>query len=556
MASPLGNLTALGPLRELLEEPRLERMARFNDDKERIAALTIARVLDAKRAATSGPRAFELVLNEACYLEEQRFRAQRGLDDEDKQLRGRLARLSRQLRHLTEAQLVNEAESLVRTYTEDILGNFNPAVYAFSSRMAPVILSLLLSPISPSSLSRSLTDLSQLRERVLIEGRIADLSRLAKNGTLIVVPTHLSNLDSIAIGFALERTGLPPVTYGAGKNLFTNPLLSFFMRNLGAYRVDRRIKADLYKETLKEYSAVLLERGYHSLFFPGGTRSRSGGLESRLKLGLLGTAVEATVGLLQRRESRPIYIVPTTINYTLVLEAATLIEDWLKERGQHRYIIDDDESTQLGRVARYLADTVRGGHSVTIQFGEPLDVLGHPVSDTGVSYDDRGRAVDLRPYFTRDGEVVHDDARDAEYTRELAERIVAAYRKDTHVLATHLVAFVLFRALARRARSEDLFRIIRGGDEPEPIPEEEVLASIGRMMDVLGRMAVERRLRLGAPIAGAPPQRLLDDALHFFSLFHTRPVARRAEGGILVEDRSLCCYYQNRLVGYGLEAVP
>ncbi len=44
---------------------------------------------------------------------------------------------------------------------------------------------------------------------------------------------------------------------------------------------------------LKAYSCVILERGYHSLFFPGGTRSRSGAVERRLKLGLAGTGVEA-----------------------------------------------------------------------------------------------------------------------------------------------------------------------------------------------------------------------------------------------------------------------
>jgi glycerol-3-phosphate O-acyltransferase len=37
----------------------------------------------------------------------------------------------------------------------------------------------------------------------------------------------------------------------------------------------------------------MIERGYHSLFFPGGTRSRSGMVEKRLKLGLAGTGVEA-----------------------------------------------------------------------------------------------------------------------------------------------------------------------------------------------------------------------------------------------------------------------
>ena len=42
---------------------------------------------------------------------------------------------------------------------------------------------------------------------------------------------------------ALFRLGLPPYTYGAGLNLFSNKMIGFFMHNLGAYKVDRRKKA-------------------------------------------------------------------------------------------------------------------------------------------------------------------------------------------------------------------------------------------------------------------------------------------------------------------------
>jgi hypothetical protein len=76
------------------------------------------------------------------------------------------------------------------------------------------------------------------------------------------------------------------------------------------------------------------------------------------------------------------------------------------------------------------------------------------------------------------------------------------------------------------------------------------------MMEALKRMALERRIRLGAPLAGSRPDKLLEDALRLFALFHTRPVARRQGDGILVEERGLCCYYHNRLTGYGLEGVP
>jgi hypothetical protein len=100
MAFPLPDLTSSGPLRELLAEPRLERMSHFNSDRGRLADQTVARVIDAKRGKNPAPRALELVLNEACFLEEQRFRSQRKLDDDDKKLRSRLGRLRKQLVNL------------------------------------------------------------------------------------------------------------------------------------------------------------------------------------------------------------------------------------------------------------------------------------------------------------------------------------------------------------------------------------------------------------------------------------------------------------------------
>ena len=57
----------------------------------------------------------------------------------------------------------------------------------------------------------------------------------------------------------------------------------------------------------------------------------------RVMVGLLGTAVtayrnNARAGGPQHR----IYVVPTTINYRLVLEAETLIDDFLAEQGKQR----------------------------------------------------------------------------------------------------------------------------------------------------------------------------------------------------------------------------
>ena len=117
-----------------------------------------------------------------------------------------------------------------------------------------------------------------------------------------MVPTHFSNLDSVLIAWVIYELGLPPFIYGAGLNLFNIGIFAYFMNSVGAYKVDRRKKNAVYLETLKTYSTLSIQKGCHSLFFPGGTRSRSGKIENVLKMGLLGTAIEAQRTFARQRE--------------------------------------------------------------------------------------------------------------------------------------------------------------------------------------------------------------------------------------------------------------
>src|SRR5262249_21188876 len=156
----------------------------------------------------------------------------------------------------------------------------------------------------------------------------------------------------------------------------------------------RRLRHSLYKDVLKTYSTVLIERGYHSLFFPGGTRSRSGGVERKLKLGLAGTGIEAFIRTTVRGRTQPVFFVPATINYLLTLEAETLIDDFLQEEGKARYIIEDDESTRFARVAAFSNKLLGLDAACVIRFSRPLDCFGNYVDDEGMSHDARGRIVD------------------------------------------------------------------------------------------------------------------------------------------------------------------
>jgi glycerol-3-phosphate O-acyltransferase len=369
---------------------------------------------------------------------------------------------------------------------------------------------------------------------------------------MVYVPTHLSNMDSIVFGYALERAGLPPATYGAGKNLFTNPILSFFMHNLGAYRVDRRLRHGLYKDVLKTYSCVLLERGYHSLFFPGGTRSRSGGIERRLKLGLVGSAIEAYARTVRAGRERRVYFVPSTINYLITLEAETLIRDYLSETGKSRFIIEDDESSRLARVASFAKKLLGMEGSVVIRFGQPIDCFGNGVDDEGHSLDRRGRRVDMSSYVKNAaGDVVLDAARDAEYTREVGEVICKAYVKETVIMPTHVVAAAAFARLRQISPRPDLFTVMRQRDSLL-IPRDELAADVRNLKDQLVEKEKRGEVVCGDFLRTASGGDLVERALRAFAGYHTTPVLESRREGISVQDPTLLFYYQNRLASHGL----
>ncbi len=513
------------------------RLESFNADRDRVLATVERRVVArlSERARRGGDESLEYVLNDVCVNELKRLGGEHA---------ARWRALAGKLGTMSEEDKRGELTTLVRHFGKDIVGNFDPRVYRFATRVLTPGLGFLFSPLS--SVRGGVGGLlAELDSRIQVEGPLDMLRGIAERGTLVVTPTHSSNMDSVVIGLALERAGLPPVTYGAGKNLFSNPFISFFMHNLGAYRVDRRLRFELYKDILKEYSTVLLESGYHSLFFPGGTRCRSNMIERSVKLGLLGTAVSAYANNVRAGEpQRRIYIVPVTINYRLVLEAETLIHDYLAETGQRRYIITDDEFSRVGRIVEFLRKILVHDGAVVIRFGRPLDPFGNDVDDDGGSRDRAGRRVDPRSYLSgASGEPADDEQRDAEYTRLLGRRLTEVYPRESVYHSTHLVARVLFDAVAAAAGTRDVYRLLR-------LPPRDV--AVADAVRALGEL---RRRIAATPAAGHLHQRVvaagdaatLDDAVRALGTYHARPVIERDGESLRVGSLELVYYYQNRL---------
>jgi glycerol-3-phosphate O-acyltransferase len=513
------------------------RLARFNRDRDAIVSTVVQRLVDARLAdaARGGEASLEYVLNDVAYCEMQRLQGAR--DRKQRARYGQWQKLAARLGDMSEADKRDELRRLAEHYARDVVGNFDPRVYRFASGVLPTALGLAFTPVS---LSEGISGVARLAERIQVQGPLELVRRCAADGTLVVTPTHSSNMDSIVLGFALETSGLPPCTYGAGKNLFSNKLISFFMHNLGAYRVDRRLQFSLYKDVLKEYSTVLLEHGYHSLFFPGGTRCRSNHVERKLKLGLLGTGISAF-----QNARRPIYVVPVTINYHLVLEAETLVDDHLAEEGKQRYIIEDDEFSRIGRIVEFLRRTLALEESVVVRFGRPLDAFGNAVDDDGRSLDRRGRALDPATLVQdAGGAFAADRQRDMQYTRELGDALVAAYRRETVLLTTHLCARALFDAVVQAAGTRDVYQLLRLARHELDVPVADVLARIDGLRARIGERPaaglVHERVR------AMTPREIVDDALRALGAYHTRPVARREGDRLRVESLRLLYYYRNR----------
>ncbi|MBL9041894.1 MAG: 1-acyl-sn-glycerol-3-phosphate acyltransferase [Myxococcales bacterium] len=528
-------------------------LLRFRQERPAIVQETTERALQAVLSA-SAP---EYVINDACLQEIRRLSESsaqeevRGLSD--------WKRLWRSIGGKSRRELEHDLHGLIGDYCEDVAGGFNQQVYTFATRVVPPALSLLLTPESPLRLPLHMLQpqklLELLAERLIVQGPLDHLRTLAQKGTLVCVPTHLSNLDSPVMGYALQASGLPPTTYGAGKNLFTNPVLGFFMRNCGAYRVDRRIRHELYKDVLKTYSQVILERGYHSMFFPGGTRSRSGRVEGRIKLGLLGTSLTATIegfrrqaGLSRGPAVKPIYIVPVTINQQLVLEAETLIADYLKETGKARFIIEDDESAQWRKVVDFVRSTMTHTGAIVIRFGAPMDVLGHRVTEAGESLGPHGQPVELARYFWVHGKPQALAQRDGEYMQQTGAAIGRAYRRETVLLPTHLLASVLWRRVCQALPGIDLYRRLRQPLDLH-VPHAELLSDMERLQNLLRH----KRHHLG-PRADGTPEQVVEAALAAFGSYHTEPAALRTPSqAVTVGDRQLLYYYQNRIESLGDE---
>jgi glycerol-3-phosphate O-acyltransferase len=204
-----------------------------------------------------------------------------------------------------------------------------------------------------------------------VEFSVADVERIreaARNGTVLLLPSHRSHFDYLLLSWLLYHQGMMPPHIAAGVNLSFWPLGAIF-RRAGAYFIRRSFSGDpLYSSLVSHYLRALLAEGYTQEFFLEGGRSRTGKMLPG-KIGLLSIYVEAMAD----RVVPDIQMVPVYIAYEKI------VEDYSRElTGEQKHRETASGLVRSASVLRKRFGRVYAKTNEPISLKEMLGVLDKP----------------------------------------------------------------------------------------------------------------------------------------------------------------------------------
>jgi glycerol-3-phosphate O-acyltransferase len=530
-------------------------ITRFSKDRDAFIERLIKYTMDRLDQSNHKP---EELLSKSIYLEQQRVKNNPwNVDPGDEKMywKSLLKELDATV-HAEDPELERRKllRRIVYRYSEEIIGFFIPKTYLFARKFLGSFFKRLFNNGWGRGHRGIWGNKNDLRKKIKIDGYVEELRELFNHGTVVIVPTHYSNLDSIMIGYGIDaNVGVPAFSYGAGLNLYDYEVLAYFMNRLGAYRVDRRKKNPIYLETLKSMASLSLIEGLNHIFFPGGTRSRSGAIENKLKLGLLNSVIDAQRYCMLKEMPQKIFVIPLTLGYHFVLEGGGLIHQHLRITGREKYHKGASRKSTFSSVFRFLRTLRKTDSEVYLSFGKPMDVLGNYVDNNGKSFDDRGNEIDISKYFATGDTINIDPQRESVYTRILAERIVSSFKSENIVLSSHLCAYAAFRILRADNPELDLFEVLR-------IPVKSFQINIDRFKQecnvVIEELKSIRDIDVKfSEIFSKDLEAIIKDGISKIGVYHSKKVLKWVGESLIVsEDFKLLYYYHNKLTHYELDS--
>lgn len=441
-------------------------------------------------------------------------------------------------------------------YVQEIAGGFDMLHYKLAQAAGCHILNKLLNPVKAKR-PRKLTEIrAQLLEQIHIVGAIDELRALSQQGTIVIVPTHASNFDSVLMWWIIHTLGLPPFIYGAGLNLYNNKFFAYFLNKLGLYKVDRRKKNIVYLKTLTTYSKLVLHWGCHSLFYPEGTRSRTGSIPDSLKLGLLGTALQAqrTNYAHYNEYASKIFIVPVVCNYHFVLEAPLLIRQYLASQGEYAHARQKAWFKHPYKLLTLIQKVATKSSSITVSIGTPMDVMGNIVDSHGNSYDLAGRQVNLQQALEDMQDETDAEQKIKTYTRKLGKNILGSYRVNNCVLTSSLLAFTAFQLFRKQYAEYSMKDFLQLENACFTLPYEKLTKHFIQVRNGVLTLADAQQIRVSEELQTGTIASMIDHGISNLGIYNYHPpLLLDANGDITTRDICTLLYYHNKLKGYELE---
>ena len=509
-----------------------------------------------KKILDSHRENLEPLLAKTIYLEKKRSKNNRWRVDPEDEVRY-WSSLSKELNQITQdggtqGGYLELLKRIINRYDEEIVGTFKPKTYKFTFTFLNIFFKRLLNTAAGRNHKRLWGSRHQLVEKLKVYGEVDKIKALFDQGTVVMVPTHFSNLDSMVIGYAMQSAvGIPAFSFGAGLNLFDNEIVGYFINRLGAYRVDRRKKNPIYLECLTSMAAYSIQKGVNNLFFPGGTRSREGGMEDRLKLGLLGSSIEAQRNMVIEGKKEKVFIVPMILGYNFVLEAKFLIEQHLARTGKEKYIKSKDAFKSYRKIIKFIWSLFSEKSDISVSFGEPMDIMGNFVDDEGNSIDINGEHIDLRDYFSLDGEVKANAQRENVYTKILGDRILDSYKRNNVVLSSHLLAYSAFKIL-EKSHDGDVYSLVNLPKEKSQIEWDYLETIITRLQVALLELESKGKIKLSREVKWEP-RRLIEDGIKNLGIYHAQKPLLINNDKVWSDSLKVLYYYHNRIKIYDLD---
>ena len=231
----------------------------FNENRADIEREVALRAVDgfAQSAGQDPARSYQLVLNDAAFHEINRLEKSRGkeaqrLDD--------WKNLARRIGRMTEPELRAETLRRAEWYVNDVVGHFDKRVYRFATSVLPVD----WAPFNTTDVIQGMAHMKNIVARIRVEGDLESLQASHEREPPLL--SQLTRVTWTALFWVVPYArSASTVHLWGGKNLFVNPI-GYFMRNLGAYRVDNGQAPSLQgcTQTLQPSTD---RKGYHSLSF-------------------------------------------------------------------------------------------------------------------------------------------------------------------------------------------------------------------------------------------------------------------------------------------------